>query len=177
MDACVVYHQAHCSRCTPVDAKEFTMERFGKGLLAGLVATIVLSALMLMKSMMGIMPELDLPKMLAGMMGPPGNVALGWAVHFMIGVVGYGIVMALLDEPLPGDRSTAHGVLIAFVGWLIMMVVPMPMAGAGFFAMKMGMMAPVMTLVLHLIFGAVLGWTYGKLHAASVQVGGMVMHR
>jgi hypothetical protein len=134
------------------------MERFGKGLLAGLVATIALSALMVMKSMMGIMPELDLPKMLAGMMGSPGNVALGWAVHFMIGVVGYGIVMALLDEPLPGDRSTAHGVLIAFVGWLIMMVALMPM-------------------VLHLIFGAVLGWTYGKLHAASVQVGGMSMHR
>ncbi len=28
-------------------------------------------------------------------------------------------------------------------------------------------MAPVMTLVLHLIFGAVLGWTYGKLIAGA----------
>jgi hypothetical protein len=153
------------------------MERIGKGLLAGLVATIVLSALMVMKSMMGIMPELDLPKMLAGMMGSPGNVALGWAVHFMIGIVGYGIVIAVLDEPLPGDSSTAHGVLIAFVGWLIMMIALMPMAGAGFFGMKMGMMAPVMTLVLHLIFGAVLGWTYGKLHASSLDVGDIGMRR
>jgi len=153
------------------------MERIGKGLLAGLAATVVLSALMAAKSMMGIMPMLDLPKMLAGMMGSPGNVALGWAAHFMIGVAGYGIVMALVDEALPGDSSTAHGVLLAFIGWLIMMVVLMPMAGAGFFAMSMGMMAPVMTLVLHLIFGGVLGWTYGKLHASSLDVGGMGMPR
>ena len=28
--------------------------------------------------------------------------------------------------------------------------------------MNMGVMAPMMTLVLHLIFGAVLGWVYGR---------------
>jgi hypothetical protein len=33
----------------------------------------------------------------------------------------------------------------------------MPMAGAWLFGMAMGLMAPVMTLVLHVIFGAVLG--------------------
>lgn len=48
-----------------------------------------------------------------------------------------------------------------------MMVMLMPMVGVGLFALSMGMMAPVMTLVLHLIFGAVLGWTYGKLIAGS----------
>ena len=53
--------------------------------------------------------------------------------------------------------------ILGFIGWLIMMVMMMPMAGAGMFGMKMGVMAPMMTLVLHLIFGAVLGWTYGKL--------------
>jgi ribose/xylose/arabinose/galactoside ABC-type transport system permease subunit len=31
--------------------------------------------------------------------------------------------------------------------------------------MNMGIMAPIMTLVLHLIFGAVLGWVYGLLVA------------
>ena len=153
------------------------MERIGKGLLAGLAATIVLSALMVMKSMMGIMPELDLPKMLAAMMGSPGQPGLGWGVHFMIGVVGYGVLMALLDEPLPGDSGTAHGMLIAFAGWLVMMIVLMPMTGAGFFAMKLGMMAPVMTLALHLVFGAVLGWTYGKLHHGAIAVGDMGMLR
>ena len=38
----------------------------------------------------------------------------------------------------------------------------MPMAAAGLFAMKKGLMEPMMTLVLHLIFGSVLGWVYSR---------------
>ena len=44
------------------------------------------------------------------------------------------------------------------------------MAGAGLFASNMGIMAAVMTLILHLIFGAVLGWTYGRLIRAEPQL-------
>lgn len=139
------------------------MERIAKGLLAGAAATVVLSALMIMKTMMGVMPDLDLPKMIAGMMGAPTIPIVGWAAHAMIGVVGYGVAIALLDDRLPGDSRLAHGALIGFGGWLVMMVALMPMAGAGLFGMAMGVMAPMMTLVLHLVFGAVLGWTYGRL--------------
>jgi hypothetical protein len=39
----------------------------------------------------------------------------------------------------------------------------MPMAGAGLFGMKIGFMAPIMTRVLHAIFGAVLRFVYNKL--------------
>lgn len=139
------------------------MSNIFKGFLAGLAATLVLSALMVMKTMMGVMPELDLPKMIAGMMGSAGTPTLGWAVHFMIGIVGYGLGMALLNERMPGNSPTVHGVTMGVVGWLLMMVMLMPMAGAGLFGMNMGLMAPMMTLVLHLVFGAVLGWVYGKL--------------
>jgi len=38
------------------------------GLISGLVATVVLSILMVIKTKMGIMPELNAIKMLAGMM-------------------------------------------------------------------------------------------------------------
>ena len=145
------------------------MSKIRNGLLAGLAATMVLSALMVMKAIMGVMPELDLPKMIAGMMGSPDSPMLGWAVHFMIGVVGYGLAMAFLNERLPGNSPTTHGVVIGFVGWFLMMVMVMPMAGAGMFGMNMGLMAPMMTLVLHLVFGAVLGWTYGKLHSSAAR--------
>ena len=138
------------------------MNKFGKGMAAGLVATIVLSALMGMKMLMGVMPELDLPKMIAGMMGMPDQPLVGWAIHFMIGVVLYGAAIALLDARLPGHSSVGHGILIAVGGWVLMMVMLMPMAGAGLFGMKMGLMAPMMTLVLHLIFGVVLGWVYER---------------
>ena len=146
------------------------MRSIGKGLLASLAATVALSILMVFKAMMGLMPELDLQKMIAGMMGSPDTPAVGWVIHFMIGVVVYGVAMALLDEHLPGNSRTTHGVILAFIGWLIMMVMMMPMAGAGMFGMKMGVMAPMMTLVLHLIFGAVLGWTYGKLMSSETPL-------
>jgi hypothetical protein len=42
-----------------------------------------------------------------------------------------------------------------------MMVLLMPMAGAGFFEIIFGAMAPFMTFALHVIFGAALGGVYG----------------
>jgi len=131
-------------------------------MLAGLAATIVLSLLMVLKAMMGLMPQLDLPKMLAGMMGSPDMPLIGWIVHFAIGIVVYGVAIAALDSELPGTSRVGHGIMLGVVGWLIMMVALMPMAGAGLFGMNLGVMAPMMTLMLHLIFGAVLGWVYGR---------------
>lgn len=138
------------------------MRDIPKGMLAGLVATIVLWLLMVLKAMMGLMPQLDLPKMLAGMMGSPDMPLVGWIVHFAIGIVVYGVAIAVLDSKLPGTSQVGHGIMLAVVVWLIMMVVLMPMAGAGLFGMNMGFMAAMMTLVLHVIFGAVLGWAYGR---------------
>ena len=135
------------------------MKQFGKAATAGFIATVVLSALMVVKNMMGLMPELDIAKMISGMMGMP--LVVGWLVHFMIGILGYGAALALLDDHLPGDSHIAHGIILALGGWLVMMVMLMPMAGAGLFCMKFGMMAPLMTLMLHILFGAVLGWYYG----------------
>lgn len=130
-----------------------------KGILAGFIATLVLSAMMIMKAMMGFMPQLDVIAMLSGMLGVGKPIA--WIVHFMIGTLGYGISIALLARTLPGSATVA-GVILGTVGWLAMMIVLMPMVGNGLFGMKLGLMAPVMTLMLHLIFGAVLGWVYGR---------------
>lgn len=138
------------------------MRDIPKGMLAGLAATIVLSLLMVLKAMIGLMPQLDLPKMLAGMMGSPDMPIIGWIAHFVIGIVIYGIAIALLDAKLPGTSQVGHGVMLGVIGWLIMMVALMPMAGAGLFGMNMGVTVPMMTLVLHLIFGAILGWVYGR---------------
>ena len=49
-----------------------------------------------------------------------------------------------------------------------MMLVVMPMAGAGVFGLNMGMMAPLMTLMLHAIYGAVLGFAFGRLDSGGV---------
>lgn len=152
------------------------MNTYIRAMISGFVATVVLSALMLIKSLMGVMPELDLPTMLAGMahdmMGVPANPAIGWVLHFMIGTVVWGIGFALLYKVLPGGRPIGKGLAFGVLAWVLMMLIPMPMAGAGLFAMKMGVMAPVITLVLHLIWGAVLGATYGGLGRSTTNASG-----
>ena len=135
------------------------MGNVGRGIVGGLVGTAVMSALMLMKTAMGVMPELDVIAMLAGMMGVSAVIA--WVVHFMIGGI-WGALFALAYGVIPGGSSIIKGILFGVGAWLMMMIAVMPMAGAGFFGMQMGMMAPVMTLVLHIIFGAVMGFVYDK---------------
>ena len=141
------------------------MNNVTKGVVAGLVATIVLSAIMYVKAMMGLMPELNVIGMLAGMM--KSGAMMGWVAHFMIGAVVWGVLYALLYSRIPGGSSLVKGIVFGIGAWVIMMIAVMPMAGAGVFGMKLGMMAPVMTLMLHAIFGAVLGGVYGKLSASS----------
>lgn len=135
------------------------------GLLAGFIATIVLSVLMIAKTMMGVMPELDVISMLSAMMGAPS--AMGWIGHFIIGTIAWGGGFALLYGVLPGGSAVSKGIVFGIIAWLGMMIVVMPMAGAGLFGMTFGMMAPVMTLVLHVIFGAVLGAVYARATSAA----------
>ena len=140
----------------------------GKGIIAGLAATIVLSVLMMMKSMMGIMPELDVISMLSAMMGNAGP-AVGWAAHFMIGALVWGILYAIVSPRLPGP-AWFRGAVFGTAAWLMMMLAIMPMAGAGLFGLNFGMMAPIMTLMLHWIFGAVLGTVYAVGGAGSPEL-------
>lgn len=143
------------------------MNTFSKGMISGFIATVVLSLLMLAKSMMGLMPNLDVVTMLAGMahqfMHTPATPAVGWMLHFLIGTVLWGSLFALLLPALPGSRTWVKGLSFGILAWLIMMIVVMPMAGAGLFGMRLSLMAPVATLMLHLVYGGVMGWSYDRL--------------
>lgn len=134
------------------------MTNIKAGLVAGFSATVVLSAMMIAKSMMGIMPELDVIHMLSAMMGAPA--VMGWVGHFMIGTLAWGGGFALLYSMIPASGAVMKGILFGIAAWLGMMIMIMPMVGAGLFGMAFGIMAPMMTLVLHIIFGAVLGAVY-----------------
>ena len=65
-----------------------------KEMVAGFVATVVISALMLMKTMMGVMPELNPIKMMSGMLGAPPGGRLGDALHDRDRAVGYAVCVA-----------------------------------------------------------------------------------
>lgn len=136
------------------------MKNLAAGLVAGLAATVVLSVLMQVKAMMGVMPELDVIKMLGAMTGM--GDAMGWAGHFMIGTLAWGGGFAVLYKFIPGGGAVTRGVVFGLGAWLMMMLAVMPMAGAGLFGMNMGIMAPMMTAALHIVFGAVLGFAFRR---------------
>ena len=115
--------------------------------------------MMIIKSMLELMPQMDVIAMLSGMLGV--STVTAWIVHFLIGTVGYGAAIMLASRML-AKPAVVLGLILGVIGWLIMMIVMMPMAGKGLFGMHIGIMAPTMTLVLHLIFGAVLGWVYDR---------------
>lgn len=71
---------------------------------------------------------------------------------------------------MPGTSPTAHEAVIGLIDLFLMMGMVMPMAGAHMLAMSIGLMAPKMMLVIDLIFGAVLGWTYNKLQSSLIGV-------
>ena len=134
------------------------MQNISTGLLAGLVATVVLSAMMVIQGMMGVMPGLNVAAMIGTMIG--SSVAVGWVIHFMIHVIVGGGGFAVLFDVIPGGNALVKGIIYGIVAWLILMFILMPIAGVGLFGLDLGIMAPVMVLALHIIFGAVLGLVY-----------------
>lgn len=149
------------------------MKNLSTGFIAGFIATVVLSAFMLMKSSMELMTQLNIIGMLTNMannwMGLPATPAVGWIIHFMVGTLLYGFVYAKFHDSLPGHSDTVKGIALALMGWALMMVVLMPMAGKGFMGLEIGMVAPIMTFVLHAVFGAVLGGAYQLLYPKLVH--------
>jgi hypothetical protein len=134
-----------------------------KGMLAGLVATLVLSGLLLLKSTMNLVPELNLIRLLVNL----GSISTvqAWMDQFIIGVVVWGLLFGAYDSLASRPAHWLKGVIFGVFTWLVMMAAFMPLAKAGFFGSKIGPMAAVVTLMYHLVYGAVLGTTYGLLSA------------
>jgi uncharacterized membrane protein YagU involved in acid resistance len=133
------------------------------GLTAGFVATVVLSVLMIGKAASGLMSNLNpiadmvhLGSMLAGTDVPP---VFGWVCHFLIGTIVWGIAYALLVRHLPGP-PVVQGLIFGVIAWLAMMIVFMPLVGHALFGLDLGMPAVVITLILHVVYGGVLGTVY-----------------
>jgi hypothetical protein len=139
-----------------------------RGIIAGFVATIVLSIVMMIKKTMGVMPALDPIHMLTDLatqyLGITAGPAVGWVMHFVLGSVAWGVGLVVLNKHLPGSNQVIKGNALAFVAWLLMMVILMPISGSGFFGLGISPVVPVMTLVLHIIFGTALGISYGALN-------------
>src|SRR5262245_25005650 len=134
-----------------------------KGMIAGFVATLVLSGLLLLKSTMDLVPELNLIRLLVNL----GSITVvqAWMDHFIVGVVVWGLLFGAYDSVATRPAHWLKGIIFGVFAWLVMMVVFMPLAKVGIFGSRIGPMAAAVTLGYHLVYGAVLGITYGLLTA------------
>jgi uncharacterized membrane protein YagU involved in acid resistance len=129
--------------------------RIGPAILAGAVATAVMTGVGLWMAPLVGFPPMNPADMLAGAMG--GILVLGWLGHFMIGTV-LALVYAAVQAHLPGP-APLRGAIYALAPFFVAQLVVMPMMGMPLFSGSAAM--AVGSLVGHLIYGAVLGALYG----------------
>ncbi len=129
-----------------------------------------MTGLMYMAPIMG-MPKMDIATMLGTMflssLGPA--LWLGMMIHLMTGTVLFPAIYRLTLQPRSGS-GTGPGVLFGLFLWAVANLMVMPMMGAihpmvksgmmpapGFLMLHLGVMAPVGSLIGHLVYGVLLG--------------------
>ena len=137
------------------------MQTLPRGIVAGLIATAILSCVMWLKAWLGLLPQVNVIAMLATLVSGP--LWFGWLAHFVIGAVLWGMLFALTYPYIPGRTTLVQSLVFAVGAWLAMMILLMPATGAGLFGLGIGMSAPIATLILHLLWGAVFGVAFARL--------------
>ena len=123
-------------------------DRIGNGIVAGFIATLVMSALH---------EPVALVTTAVGLHAP-----LGLLFHFFVGTLLWGGVFGIAHDWLVGP-SWVRGVLFGSATALVVMLGVAPLTGSGFLCLKLGVLAPVVVALFHLSYGAILGLVYGKL--------------
>jgi hypothetical protein len=139
----------------------------GRAFLAGVVGGIVMSIGLAMGRAIG-MPA-DLEMMLGTMMLQPGAGAflLGMMMHLIISGVIYAWGFEYVTRRSSAAVGAGFGVIHGIIGGLFMSMMPMMhplipehMPAPGAFMSNMGLMGVVAEMVLHVIYGAVVGAVY-----------------
>jgi hypothetical protein len=139
---------------------------------SGFIATVVVSVFMVLQSVTGIASEASFIGIITQFanerMVIPGS-AVGWGVHFFVGVVIYGLVFALVNYLMRTRTGVIKGVMLVLMFWVLMNIAFVPMLGYGLFGFKQGAAIFLVTLVMHIIYGLALGLSYDKLHKPAAD--------
>ncbi len=142
----------------------------GKGIIAGIVGSIVLALLLYVKDMAGLVPDLSLITAFMKLAGVTSTTT-GWIIFFVINALIIGAVFAALDAHLErpeGSEEIVRGALFGVGLWFLTMILLMPMTAAGTFAMNYGAIAPAIMFAAQVIQGMVMGGVYGALRPEPV---------
>src|SRR5512140_14539 len=127
---------------------------------AGLVATAVMTVVMLMAPVAGI-PAINMPRVLGWSVGVP--LSAGMVLNFAMGVT-LALLFALGFIRQFALAAWMNGILFGMALWAFLMVVGGPVIGWGLFAAKTASpLGTILTTFLgHMAFGWTLGFTYEK---------------
>jgi hypothetical protein len=134
-------------------------EHMKRGVLYGLLATLGMTILMLIGVGTGLSPmPSPIPIALAhwalGDLPGPALLITGMIAHFLYGGVAGAVLFAVLRDRVTVLWGLAFGLLL----WLGMQLIVLPLLGWGLFGSAVTPRIAVATLVLHLVYGAILGW-------------------
>ena len=137
-----------------------------KSILAAFVATLISSIVYFISPLFGVEVR-EVVSLLGTMyLGIPMHVdpvaqqMLGFFIVVMVAIV-VGMIYPRIWPMLPGGRSKLKGTLLGLGLWVLAIVVALPLFGAGFLGLSQGLAVPVLSLILHLVFGYVMATVYG----------------
>ncbi|MGH3570625.1 MAG: hypothetical protein ACRDS0_37940 [Pseudonocardiaceae bacterium] len=138
----------------------------------GATATAVMAVVMLAGTLTGVSPmPMPIPVALVahtlGALPMPGLLALGLIAHLAYGAAG-GLALAALTRRVNVGVGLAYGGLL----WLLMGLVWLPFLGWGLFGTSITPAIAAATLLLHLIYGGVLGILLGRRHYEPARTAG-----
>jgi uncharacterized membrane protein YagU involved in acid resistance len=130
---------------------------------AGLIGTGVMTALLLVEPSVGL-PKIAMGQVLSTSLGLISahltiGPALGWILHFIVGMLLGLVYAAVFDRRLPGPALT-RGLLYGILVFVVAQLVFMPLVGGGVFSRgDVELLAG--SLFGHLVYGGLTGWIYG----------------
>ena len=140
------------------------------GFLSGLVATVIAGSMLLVNNALHSFPDVRVARSLAAILaGSPDQLAVGVAAILITGIFVFGALFAVLAPRLPARTYLAKSLAFAAASWLLMMVLFMPLAGAGLFGLGRSLVVPGATLVLNLAYWIALGLSYRYLMGPEPQ--------
>lgn len=145
--------------------KVFFGNRRKYGISFGLVATFFMTLIMLTGMASGQSPipqpiPAAIAKTIMGPLPKPVLMVSGMIAHFA-----YGALAGLLFFTIcKNGHEIWKGLGWGFLLWLIMQVIFLPLIGWGLFAGEVNIKVIPATLILHLVYGGILGYGFRRFH-------------
>ena len=131
-----------------------------KSVVAGIAGTVVMSLFMQIAPLLGLV-KMDPPKMVADTLEMP--IAVGWVMHFGIGIVFAAMFVYLFGPKVPISNSIVKGALFGIAAFILAQI-PMSMMGDAAAPPEGSSMLMVALggIVGHVVFGIVVSLVANK---------------